>query len=454
MVTEAEERFEEKYGIKGSVIIMAPTGKAALNAGGVTMASKNGLSIPTKDMEDRRKNLLKPGKTLLNLQQRLQNNFLVILDEYSMTSSGQFYWINSRLQQAKSSDVAFGGVLFIMFGDPGQLPPVGGTPLWCNKTSDNKQLGQLANAGHEFYKKIETVMCLTEVRRQEGFFKDFLGRLRDGKNSEHDWKQLNQDCSTDKMSSQAIERFQSNETTFLFSTNELCRDKNTEKLINLNSPIVLMSAIHDEPKSARKSGDSVKNLQTSLFLSVGSKVMLLWNIGPTALLGLVNGSSGTVKDFIYATDSRGGPPELPLYVIIEFLSYTGESFFNDPAKSKWVPLPPSTAEWSGYDEIEHSRKQFPISLAWALTTWKAQGMTCKGTIVAPFPLVEKQAGLTYVNLSRLTKWENLCIGQAIPLERLTVKISKCKGMNSRIIEDNRLNDLWEKTKLFFEKEII
>jgi PIF1-like helicase len=189
LVTEAEERYEAKYGKKGTVIIIAPTGKAALNAGGVTMHSKNGLSIPTKDMEDRRKNELKPGKTLLNLQQRIKETFLIILDEYSMTSSAQFYWIFNRLQQGKSCgiDVSFGGVTFVMFGDPGQLPPVGGTPLWCPKTSDGKQLGQLASGGHNFYKNIQTVMWLTEVRRQQGFFKDFLGRLRDGKNTKEDW---------------------------------------------------------------------------------------------------------------------------------------------------------------------------------------------------------------------------------------------------------------------------
>ena len=45
---------------------------------------------------------------------------------------------------------------------------------------------------------------------------------------------------------------------------------------------------------------------------------------------------------------------------------------------------------------------------------------------------ERQAGLTYVNLSRLTEWSNLCIGKAIPLDRLTTKISSCKGMEERI----------------------
>ena len=60
---------------------------------------------------------------------------------------------------------------------------------------------------------------------------------------------------------------------------------------------------------------------------------------------------------------------------------------------------------------------------------------CRGPI--PAPTTERQAGLTYVNLSRLTEWRNLCIVKAIPLDRLTTKISKCKGLSSRIQEDSR-----------------
>ena len=128
--------------------------------------------------------------------------------------------------------------------------------------------------------------------------------------------------------------------------------------------------------------------------------------------------------------------------------YTGPAFFEGAERSTWVPLAPGTAEWHGQDGTTHFRKQLPISLAWALTTWKAQEMTCRGKVYAPFPSSERQAGLTYVNLSRLTEWSNLCIGKAIPLDRLTTKISSCKGMEERIAEDSRLRGLWDSTKAF------
>ena len=185
-----------------------------------------------------------------------------------------------------------------------------------------------------------------------------------------------------------------------------------------------MSAGHDESKSASKSADAARNLQRNLICSVGSKVMLLWNI--SLPLGLVNGSSGVIIDLIYTPTKA---PELHRWV-------------------SWVPLPPSESEWYGGDNVTHFIKQFPITLAWALTTWKAQGMTCSGKVYAEFPNTEK-AGLSYVNLSRLTLWINLCIGRAITEERLTTKISKCKGLTSRMQEDERLRLLWQSTKEFF-----
>ena len=85
-----------------------------------------------------------------------------------------------------------------------------------------------------------------------------------------------------------------------------------------------------------------------------------------------------------------------------------------------------------------------------LTTWKAQGMTISGKVFAPFAESEKSSGLSYVALSRLTDWKNLCIGKSIPLDRLTTKIRNCKGLLARINEDNRLRELYYSTKLFFE----
>ena len=173
--------------------------------------------------------------------------------------------------------------------------------------------------------------------------------------------------------------------------------------------------------------------------------MLLWNINLAH--GLVNGSNGEVIDFIYTDNDKA--PKLPFAIIINFPEYTGPPFFSETGREKWVPLLAQTYEFSeGFKS--HYRKQFPISLSWALTPWKAQGMTCRHNVYAVIGDSEKTTGLTYVILSRNTNIEQLCIGDGITLQRLTTTISGSKALKLRLKEDKRFHDLWVQTKHFFQ----
>ena len=76
-------------------------------------------------------------------------------------------------------------------------------------------------------------------------------------------------------------------------------------------------------------------------------------------------------------------------------------------------------------------------------------LTISGKVFAPFAESEKSSGLSYVALSRLTDWKNLCIGKSIPFDRLTTKIRKCKGLLARINGDNRLRELYYINQIVF-----
>ena len=181
-----------------------------------------------------------------------------------------------------------------------------------------------------------------------------------------------------------------------------------------------------------------------LYLAVGAKVMLLWNINLAH--GLVNGSNGEIIDFIYIDNEKA--PQLPFAIIIKFPEYTGPPFFSEPGREKWVPLLAQTYEFSeGF--VSHYRKQFPISLSWALTAGKAQGLTCRHNVYAVIGDKEKTTGLTYVILSRNTDIKQFCIGDGITLERLTTTISGSKALKLRLQEDTRLHELWVQTQQFF-----
>ena len=113
---------------------------------------------------------------------------------------------------------------------------------------------------------------------------------------------------------------------------------------------------------------------------------------------------------------------------------------------------PSTNLISADNEGSHYRKQFPISLSWGLTTWKAQGMTVKkGTkLFVVLGEKEKASGISYVGVSRNEDIEDLCIGNAITLDRITDKIQSSKSLKIRLLEDERLNGLNKKTKEFYD----
>ncbi|RMZ93354.1 ATP-dependent DNA helicase, partial [Brachionus plicatilis] len=113
--------------LKNKVKRCAPTAKAAYLIKGETIHSLfeiNGSSIKNKSIEIKSKKLRK-------LQEKFKGITHVIIDEYSMLSQAMFGLIDNRLRQATGKlEELFGGLSIILTGDPGQLLPVGGSPLY------------------------------------------------------------------------------------------------------------------------------------------------------------------------------------------------------------------------------------------------------------------------------------------------------------------------------------
>ena len=166
--------------------VTATTGKAAFNIHGVTIHSL--LKLPVglcgnKDLS---------GENLCRLQDTLNGIEYIVIDEYSMLGQITFGWIDRRCRHATGFyDKLFGGKSLILFGDPGQLPPVGDKPLFHSQPSN--EIGQ---QGYIAYMMFDKVIKLTENQRVSGgnqeqiAFRDFLFRLRNGETTPDDWQLL------------------------------------------------------------------------------------------------------------------------------------------------------------------------------------------------------------------------------------------------------------------------
>ena len=434
--------LRNKHGFtENDYLILATTGKAATIIQGSTVHSAgDGLSLPVKNNSFCE---LK-GKRLADFQKRLKTRKLVVIDEYSMLRPKELYYIHKRLQQSHGNLLPFGGCTIVLIGDPGQFPAVASKfLLWDeNATGDDGQ-------GTNIYNMFDRGFKLTHNNRVDPndedamWFISYLDCLRDGLCTEDDWKKVKTTCSQDSMSPAEWDRrgFNDPDCVHLFCTNKEVAEHNKKRLLAQREPIVLIEAKHNNFAASRKSSDLFWGLETTLFLCVGAHISLTINLCSKA--NLVNGATGVVKDIVYAEDKK--PPDLPILVMVDFgEAYNGPSFFPDDIEKRgWVPIPTFTARFSKYNKdqvrIDYTREMMPMKLAWAWTIWKAQGQTFNYKVVANLGKDEKEHGLTYVAMSRVTSLKLFGIAGGLTLDRLTSKILKQKRMVQRKLGEMKLD---------------
>ena len=125
-------------------------------------------------------------------------------------------------------------------------------------------------------------------------------------------------------------------------------------------------------------------------------------------VGLVNGAMGTIQAICYRT---GGPPDLPIAVMVRFDSYSGPTFPDST-----VPITPLLRTWSSSGG-QCSRLQLPLKLAWAVTIHKSQGLTLD-KVVIDVGKREFSTGLTFVAGSRVRRLQDLLFSPPFPFQPL------------------------------------
>ena len=189
-------------------------------------------------------------------------------------------------------------------------------------------------------------------------------------------------------------------------------------------PVARIGAYHrkEDGKDALKAellDDDDFGLAASLELCIGARVLLTRNLWTDA--GLMNGALGVVKGFVWPA---GGDPNssdsrkrAPLCVIVEFddidlRKIVGRDMENRPVLEERCFFPELGPDFARCVPIFREdaasahdksiiRQQFPLTLAWAVTHWKAQGMTLKRARIRIGRNVAGQPGVAFVAITRV-----------------------------------------------------
>ena len=330
------------------------------------------------------------NKSLLNFQEKFKDISHIIIDEYSMISQDILAKIDMRCRQAKNEKFKyFGGLSVILVGDPGQLLPVSGLPLYSTRANNALNI-----QGYNVYQQFKVVVKLEQLVRQlnptncesQRKFIELLSRLRNGESTLADWEHL----KTRFVSPSNINQFE--DSLRIFPLNEQVNSTNAIKITMLNSPITHLLAHNSKSKGNSLDSDQFNGLEKNLYLCINAKVTLIHNLWTSR--GLVNGATGIIRDIIYPLTRESD--SLPEIIIVQVDSYRGPQFFQDKERKNWIPLSPSRID-SVYHDV--TRTQYPLKLSYAMTTYKAQGQTINKCIM-DIGKTERTLGLTFVCFTR------------------------------------------------------
>lgn len=341
--------LREEYG--ADLHLTASTGIAAVGVGGVTLHSWAGLGLGTDPVEVTLKRLARNKKK----RETLQSAKFLAIDEVSMLSGEIFDKLNLVLKNVRKSNLPFGGLQMILFGDFLQLPPVfkrdnfgEGQPQGIAPTGDISS--QYLFESDSWQEGRFEVFVLEEVFRQkEERFVELLNNLRQGKIIPDDLEILK-----DRMGIRAGD--DGLEPVKIVTHNVQADRINQDRLGEIDEDVRRFSWSESGDdnflKSLRKNCMAPQELE----LKIGAQVMMLKNVFQEE--GIVNGSQGVVVDF-----SEAG------YPVIEF--------------SNGVEKEIKTEEWGieafnpDKNDMENKASivQVPLRLAWAITVHKSQGMT-------------------------------------------------------------------------------
>ena len=382
-------------------VILAPTGIAAVNAGGQTLHSF--FHIPLRPLlpDDaefaprRLRNRMKYSRDFLKLLRELE---LIVIDEISMVRADVIDFVDKILRHFSGrAGEPFGGKQLLMVGDIFQLEPV--------VTADAREILRRAYPNFYFFSAkvfADTVLVPVELRKvyrqTDSAFVSLLDRVRDGVPTDADISLINSRVSPGALAAESAPAPGAPMSMTIATRREIVDFINSERLGALTAKAYKFeAAVEGDFPETSYPADKV------LTLKEGAQVVFIRNDQERRW---VNGTLGRV-------DSLSADR---LTVCLE----NGQIHTVEPEAWSNVHYRYNDRERTVEEDVLGTFRQFPVKLAWALTIHKSQGLTFSRLRVD----VGRGAftgGQTYVALSRATSLEGLSL--ATPLRRSDIYVS-------------------------------
>jgi hypothetical protein len=370
-----QEKVSKKF------IVMAPTGIAAINAGGETIHSFFRFPLHALDFNDN-------GKITTERRELIQNTDTIIIDEVSMVRCDLIDAIDRMLKYCCTSTLPFGGKQIVFTGDLFQLEPI------LSKDDDKDLILQNYNTDMPYFFKARVFdrMKLVSIefqkiyRQSDSTFVGILERVRNKQTTSVDLEILNSRVCNPENDKMIIT---------LTSHNSTAKNLNDAELEKITLPPfsyqAAITGAFDEKNSPT---------EKELILKVGAQVMFTRN-DPAGRW--VNGTLGEISEL--TDDSVRVKLEDDSIISVSHVTWENIKYeYNKQTRTN-------------SKDVIGTFTQFPLKLAWAITIHKSQGLTFDHVRIDLSRGVFAN-GQTYVALSRARTLEGLYLSSPVLLNHV------------------------------------
>ncbi|KUJ62509.1 helicase [Flavobacteriaceae bacterium CRH] len=422
-----------------NTVVVAPTGIAALNAGGVTIHSMFQLPfsafIPTYDESSQftetvkfeNKETLRRHFKMNNVKRNVIKNMeLLIIDEVSMLRADLLDAIDFMMQTVRRNSHAFGGVQVLFIGDLLQLPPVIRDEEW--RTLRNYYKGKFFFHSHVIQQNPPLYIELSKIYRQsDDTFISVLNNLRNNQITPQDIQVLNEYVKPDF-------DLKNNPGYITLTTHNAKADSMNEQAIN----DLEGNEFSFQPFVVGDFPEKIFPVEENLKLKVGAQVMFVKN-DLSFEKRYFNGKMGVIKSL--------SPEEI-------FVHFPEENKTIEVEKYEWKNIRYKVNDLTKEveEEVLGTFAHYPLKLAWAITVHKSQGLTFEKAALDVSQVF--LPGQAYVALSRLTSLNGLILLSALQMNGISNDQDVMDYALNKATEDVLKNSLHFETKNFIHNYLI